>query len=187
MPSIIKNAIGIVFLGLALCVSAPSAKAVVQKEVLEGIFLPCYGMAKPGFSDPCLTANNNVIMSAWSNAAIVGWTGPTEPVQDNSKARIDTLESQNTSLQTQINQLMQKVNQLASQQGQTPISVTPPAPIIQNITQTIPGDFGTRLSSVEKDVKVLQGVVSMMEVNVGSLYARMDQLLAPIKKILKLK
>lgn len=41
-------------------------------------------------------------------------------------------------------------------------------------------DLESRVASVER-------VVSMMEVNIGSLYARMDEIIAPIKKILKLK
>lgn len=174
---------------LSISLAAPTTHAATQ----IGQY-PCYGTftiydidGNP--ANPCDTANTNVVRDAWKAASITGWNGPSAPQptgtgMDDLKARVTSLENQNATLQSQLQMLTQKVNQLASSQGQQPIVA---APVVQTVTQTVSGDLGTRLAAVEKRIKELDMITAMLDVNIGSLYARMDQLLDPIKKILKLK
>lgn len=194
MPTSFKNIVrsGALIGTFVLALAAPSAQAVTQIKLNDdaGTLIPCYGMTiVQSIADPCPKLvppyySTAKLMDAWETAAIIGWTGPVASTGDDSKTRIIALEQQNSTLQSQVQALTQKVNQLASAQGQQPVAV---APIIQSSAPTVSGDFGSRLAAVEKRIKELDMITSMAEVNIGSLYARMDQLLAPIKKVLKLK
>lgn len=57
----------------------------------------------------------------------------------------------------------------------------------KSVSTSIQTNQSSDCSALTQRVSTLERVVSMMEVNIGSLYARMDQLLDPIKRMLKIK
>jgi predicted RNase H-like nuclease (RuvC/YqgF family) len=130
------------------------------------------------------------IDTAYSYAAIVGYSPER---MDSLEFKVEALEASNADLKARIAYLepdnatlKQKVAQLAlSCQGTQSSQATVYQPT-QTVVQTTVTD-NSRIAALEAKVKNDENIMSMMEVNIGSLYARMDQLLAPIKKILKIK
>jgi len=174
------NKIGALLFAVVIATAAPSAMAATE---IGGY--PCYGTVsiyvdgQP--TNPCDTANDTVVRQAWRDASITGWSGPSAPQNnDELKAKVATLESQNASLASQVQALTQKVNQLANQQ---PVSSAP----VQQVTQIVSGDYDARISAIEKEQKIVSGYMYILEQRIGENYARMMDLFAPVYKLLKLK
>lgn len=110
-----------------------------------------------------------VVQDAWKTADIIGF--------DDLQNEVTSLRSENSRLQNKLSNLESRLQLLEDSR--------PSQSSVVNTTVVQEADM-SRVAALEKEMKIQGMVISMMEVNIGSLYARMDQLLAPILKKLGL-
>lgn len=168
-------------------------KAIMHAAILAAIGITLFGIKyalafTPGtpeayFENSIVALGNRIDEVIARITVLENAPKPTATITDDIKQRITTLETQNTYLTTRLDELTQRV---ARNEGQT-VQTTQPAPIVQTITQVQPSDYGTRISTLEARVKVLDMITSMADVTVGSHYSRVDQLVAPLYKKLGIK
>lgn len=110
-----------------------------------------------------------VVRDAWKYADIVGFDKAKLEQGAEAYTRVEAVEMENRRLQNKINNLESRLSSLERE------------PQIQTVENTIVQQADmSAVTALEKRVSILEGVISMLEVNIGSIHARIDQLLAPV-------
>lgn len=157
-----------------LAIIAALAPQITLAAPLQGPFVNHSGMTE---SEIYAGIGRGYVEAAYVYSAIVG-TEAVASVQD-----IALLRAENASLRSQLSDMESRIRRL---ENAGPSVAAAPVPQSVNTTVIQQADMG-RVDALEKRVKTVEMVVSMIEVNVGSIYAYVDQALAPIRKVLGLK
>lgn len=127
------------------------------------------------------------IVSAYRSAGIVGFDKGKQDAAFALVSEVQLLRNANSSLQATIDQLDARIRRL---EAVSPSASVAPTSQAINTTVVEQADM-SRVAALEKEVRIQGQTISMMEVNIGSIYAYVDQkiahVIAPIKKLLKIK
>lgn len=128
--------------------------------------------------------SQSALSDAYRDAAIVGFDKDKLDSAYSASQEITNLKAENASLRSQLSTLDARIRALEN--GGTQVSSAPSQPVVQTVYQTETADM-SRVAAVEKRLNVLEQYLYMVEQRIGEMYARMESLIAPVYKVLKLK